>query len=213
MPTQLKQIGPPEIGQSIAYGAQASTDIPPTTPNNRIVTRLYEMRAEDTSNYVVSLQNPTLYDSVYTNAVIVQQSVFEKPNDLATCYLRRVFAEIPSTWDDSVDRNELFFGVAKSMLYEPGDFRFRNGRISQLVRCRLNQRYFLGNPSSVIEAKKFQPVDADGVAVDVIDDYTTPSADEYIAMVAGRKEIVLWSVVKKWMGDIHVLETLYAPAQ
>ncbi|MDP1581209.1 MAG: hypothetical protein Q8M02_13120 [Candidatus Didemnitutus sp.] len=213
MPTPLKSLGPPVIGRGIQFGFRAESGVSPTQRNNRIITRDYEMRVEDQAEYIVALENPTTLDPVFTNAVIVAQSVREKAGDNTVCYLRRVFAEVPQEWDEFIDRVETFPGVALSALYAPAEFYFRNSQTTLRSRCRLNRRYSLGHPEAILEHKKFQAFDADGVATSVINDYTTPSADEYIAMVYGRNELVMWSVPRKWMGDIYVLETLYAQAK
>lgn len=213
MPTPLKYLGSPAVGRSIVFGARAENEVPATVPNNRVIRRVAEIRVEDVPHYIVPIESPTLYDDVFTNAVIVGQSIEEKAGDRTVCYLHRVFAEIPKEWDETVERAETFFGVAKSMLYAPGDFAFRNSVISLRTRCRISRRYFLGNPGRIVESARFQPVDNDGVAVNVITDDTVPSSDEYIAMVNGRQEIVLSSISKQWMGDIHFLETIYSPAK
>lgn len=213
MATPLRPLGPPSIGQSISFGSQTIADAPATTRNNRLIVQDYEMRVEDQATYIVSLDTPTVYHPVFTNAVIVDQSISRKGDDKTTCILRRVFAEVPLESDDDIESAETFFGVAQSMLYAPAEFIFRNGLISLRTRVRLNRRYYLTTADKLVELKRFQPTDSDGVAVNVITDFTIPSADEYVAMVLGRQEIVLSSVVKQWRGAINVLETVYAEAK
>lgn len=213
MPTALKPLGPPSIGRSISFGIQSSSSVPNGTRNNRIITQDYEMRVEDQADYIVSLETPTVYHPVFTNAVIVDQSISARENDRTTAILRRVFAEVPLEWNEDIERVETFPGVAQSMLYAPAEFVFRNAVANFRTSVRINRRYFLSTADKLVPLTPFQPVNSDGVAVSVITDYTTPSADEYVAMALGRQEIVLSSVPRRWMGAIHVLETIYARAK
>jgi hypothetical protein len=207
MPRALQEIGVPRIGDGIELGPQSSgTD-------NRIITRKYRMAAEDSASYLVSLINPTLYDSVYTGAVIVKQRIEAIPDNHSEALLIRVFAELPTPYDEYIERAVTFPAVAPSNLYTPQDFYFRNTEVSRWASGRLARAYFLSNPKDIAIYPLFRPTDQDGVEVTMIDDNTIPTADEYIALVQGKQEIIKESTVKLWMGDIWVRETLYVNPQ
>jgi hypothetical protein len=213
MPVPLKPLGPATIGRSISFGIKADSDVGPSRPNNRIITVDYEMRTEDASHYIENIENPTLYHQIFTSALIVGQSVQARADDKTTCILTREFAEVPFEWNERVERVETFYGVAATQLYAPGEFFFRNQMVSIRTDCRVNRRYFISTGGVPGRFEPFRPVDQDGSAVSVMSDYTTPSADEYIAMVLGRQEIVVSSAFRRWKGAIHVLETVYAQAK
>jgi hypothetical protein len=207
MPTPLQEIGSPRVGEGIALGIQSNGT------NCRVITRRFRMRIEDQASYLVALINPTLYDSVFTSAVIVGQEIRAKAEDHADCELVRVFAEVPTPYDEYIERAVTFPGVSPSKLYTPADFRFRDTQVSRWASGRLARAYFLSNPRDIPVYPEFHPTDQQGVEVTTIDDNTIPSADEYIALVQGKGEIIKESVVKQWKGDIWVRETLYINPQ
>jgi hypothetical protein len=167
------------------------------------------MRVEDQSYYLVPLINPTFYDLVYTGAVIVDQKIEPLSENHAECELVRVFAEVPTPYDEYIERAITFPAVAPSQLYAPADFYFRSAQVSRWTSGRMARAYFLSNPGDIPVFNEFRPTDQYGTEVTQIDDNTIPSADEYIAMVQGLQEIIKQSTVRKWMGDIWVRETLY----
>jgi hypothetical protein len=207
MPTQLEEIGSPVVGAGIEFNLQASSGL-----NNRTITRQYKMRAEDIGSYIVPLINPTLYDPVYPNAVIVSQRVSPMSGNAVDCVLTRVFAEIPGEYNDFGEMVVQFPGVEKTD-FSAGQFAFRTRPITDSVPVRVNRKYYLSNPARIPRVKELVPVDRDGNTTAILGRDTTPSADEYIAMALSSQEYVYKSTVKNWRGDIWVRETIYVRAQ
>src|SRR5262245_2664670 len=105
MPTSLEEIGTPLVGDGIEFGIQA------TGANNRTITRRYKMRVADQLAYIVPIINATLFDPVYSEAVIIGQRMLPLSGNKVDCVLERTFAETPSQWDDFVDDVVTFPGV------------------------------------------------------------------------------------------------------
>jgi hypothetical protein len=209
MATALEPIGEAEIGQSFSTNFQVSAG----GLNNRIVTRRYKMRVADHDAYTLALINPTTYDATYASAIIIDQGVAKIPDDRVNCVLTRIFAEVPTMWDEPQDRVITFPGVARSSLYALNEFAFRSAQTSYRTDVRINRRYFLGDPKGIPRFTRFKVFDAYGLETTVISDFTTPTVDEYISMVAGSQEIVIDSKVVPWRGWIQCLETTYAKAK
>jgi hypothetical protein len=201
----LQEIGNPLIGQSLAFNFQASGD------NNRIITRRYQMRIAEQSEHIKKLIKPTLKDPVYTKAYLVNQSVAQAPGDV-DCILTRVFAEIPTEWDDYDDMVIDFPGVMRPPTGGE-EMLWRNSSIALQSVVRVNRKYFLSNPQQIPVPKKFTATDAVGQRVTTLTPATTPSNEDYAAMVAAGTELCMRSRISRWMGDIWVRETLYARAQ
>lgn len=208
--TSLEEIGEPILGA----GYRLNQQVPAGGNFDRTVERHYKVRTTDVGNYTVNILAPTLYDVQYPLAVIVEQRFVPKPENKVDGTLIRIFSETPSEYDDSGDRTITFPGVALSALYAPGDFAFRPAQVTLPADIRLNRVYFLTNDeSSIPRYEKFKVFTADGLQTSVVTDFTTPSADEYIALAAGRQEIVDYCRVSRWRGAIFVRETLFTPAQ
>lgn len=209
MATALEPIGEVELGQSFAVNFQVAAG----GNGNRIVTRRFKMRVEDHDYYTLAIINPTAYDDFYTSAVIVEQGVTPLQGERVKCVLTRIFAEVPTEWNQPDDRFITFPGVARSSLYALNEFAFRGAQTSYRTDVRINRRYFLGDPKGIPRFNRFKVFDAYGLETTVITDYTTPTVDEYIAMVTGSQEIVIDSKVVPWRGWIQCLETTYAKAK
>jgi hypothetical protein len=207
MPTQLEEVGEPIVGDVFDWNKQV------TGENNRAIRRRYKMRLVDLPFYTVDVLNPTLYDVKYPAAVITGQSIERIPGNTTDAFLIREFAEVPTTWDDYLDQVVTFPGVEKSSLYTPPDFPFRGSPTSQASQIRRNRAYFLTPQRGIAAFPKFQPKDDEGNVVSIITDDTIPSADEYIAKVLGRQEIVVSSHVQEWRGAIQVRVTDFALAK
>jgi hypothetical protein len=210
MATSLEEIGEPVLGAGFSLNIQ----VPASGLADRTVTRNFKVRVTDVSHYTQSILNPTLWDSEYPLAVLVDQFFKPKSENKVDGILTRVFSETPSAWNESGDRAITYPGVALSSLYAPGDFAFRPAQITLPADVRINRAYFqTNNEGSIPRFKKFKVFDQSGLQTSVITDYTTPSVDEWIAMTAGLTEIVDLCRVTRWRGSIFCRETIWAPAQ
>ncbi len=208
MATALEEIGEPVLGA----GYQINLQVARGGLSDRTVTRQYKCRVADVNDYTVNILAPTLYDTKYPLAVIVDQRF--APKDKVDGVLTRVFAEVPSEWNDPDDRVIPFPGVALSSLYAPGDFAFRSAQSSLRTDVRINHVYFLtADQRSIPRYPKFKVFDYSGLQTSVVTDYTTPTADEYIALVAGQQEIVIDCQIVSWRGAIFDRQTTFAAAQ
>lgn len=210
MATSLEEIGEPVLGA----GFRLNVQVPGTGLADRTVTRRYKVRVSDVAHYTQNLLAPTLWDSEYPLAVIVDQSFAPKPENKVDGILTRVFSEVPTEWNDSSDRTVTFPGVALSSLYAPGDFAFRPAQITLPTDVRVNRVYFLtADESSIPRIPLFKVFDSSGLQTSIITDFTTPSVDQWIASVAGQSEIVTLCRVSRWRGAIFCRETLFAQCQ
>lgn len=204
-----------EIRGSAQVGV--ATDIPVQTPGgdqNLIIDRQYKVLAVNKSNYIFDILDPVtaITDPSYPSAYLVKQS-FSKLDDV-NAILHCRFAMVPVSWITDYDSQSVTFpGILPSSLYAPNEFDFRSAASSIDTMVRRQHDYFYGNPTGIPVYDRFRPVDQFGNQVSVITDYTDPSADQYIAMVQGRQEITVKSIVKPWMGWIFERLTLYAIAQ
>jgi hypothetical protein len=208
MATALEEIGSPLIGQSFAVNRQVKGG-----GNNRIISRRYKMRIADREHYTVPIIEPTLYDSVYPLAVIVGQEFQALAGQEADCHLIRHFAEIPTEWDEPIDRQVGFPAVLRGSLYGPADFPFRSAQALKRSDVRINRKYFLSDPRRIPRFDTFRVLDQDGAETSTITDYTTPNTDEWVAMVRSGQEIILDCKAVLWRGWIHCRETTFATAK
>lgn len=209
MPTDLEPVGEAIIGQSFRTNFQVSVG----GNNNRVITRRFKMKIADADYYQQALISPTLYDETYPLAVIIDQAVEKIPGNKVDAFLDRIFAEVPTEWNQPDDRVITFPGVARSSLYALAEFDFRTSQVSLRTDIRENHKYFLGDPKGIPRYPRFRVYDAYGVETTLITDFTTPSVDEYVAMVAGGQEIVIDSKVVPWRGWIQCLKTTFAKAK
>lgn len=208
MATALEEIGEPVLGAGFTLNQQVTAG----GVADRTVERRYKCRVEDVGYYTVNLLAPTLYDTKYPLAVIVDQKFISK--DKADGTLVRTFSESPTEWNDSFDRTVTFPGVALSSLYAPGDFAFRPAQVTLPTDVRVNRVYFItADEGSIPRYPLFKVFDSSGLQTSVITDFTTPSCDEWIAMVAGRQEIVSQCRTFRLRAAIFCRETLFAQAQ
>ena len=209
MITSLEEVGAPAVGLSFRYNRQVLDG----GENNRVITRRYKIRLTDIATYAETLVAPTLYDTFYPRAVLVAQGIEAIAGNKVDAHLIREFAEVPTEWDDPDDRVITFPGVAFSSLYAKGDFNFRSSQSSLRTDVRVNRCYFLADPKAIPRFDKFVVLNYEGVETTVITDETSPSVDEYIAMVAGGHEIVVDCRVVAWKGAIYCRETTFAAAK
>lgn len=181
--------------------------------NDWAFSRTYKVRSSVLENYLFQILSPAVRVTDDTNptAYLVKQRAVRL--DEVNVHLICVFSMIPSQWDESKYQPVTFPGVLPSTLYTPADFPFRSSSYTKTTQCRHNHQYFLGPINSIPTVPLFQPVDSDGNRVSVITDYTTPSSDEYISLVASRGEIVTESVVLPYRGDIWDLRTTFSIAK
>lgn len=206
--TGLELVGSQTAGDSL--------DVNPGTVgglNDWVFSRTYKVRSSSLSSYLFQILNPAVrvFDDTNTSAYLVKQRAVR--HDEVNVHLTCVFSMIPSAWDESKYQPVTFPGVLPSSVYAATDFPFRASSYTKTTQCRHHHQYFLGPISSIPTVDLFQPVDSDGTRVSVISDFTTPSADEYIALVNNRAEIVTESVVLPFKGDIWGLRTTYAVAK
>ena len=206
--TDLEQVGSQVAGDSLDPNPGTIGGL-----NDWVFSRTYKVNSNILKNYLFQILNPPvrITDDVVTNAYLVRQSA--RRVDEVNAHLTCVFAQIPSSWDQSAYQPVTFPGVQLSSLYAPQDFTFRTSAYTKPTQARHHHQYFLGPISSIPTIPLFKPVDSQGNRVSVLDDWTSPSADEYISLVASRGETVQESVVVPWKGDIYCLRTLYAVAQ
>lgn len=209
MPATLKEIGRPEVGRSFAVNRQVSAG----GGDNRVFHRLYELPVIDKDYYTARIIEPTIYDEEYPLAVIVGQEFRPLQEDKINMHLVRYFAEVPTEWDEPIDRAITFPAVSRGSFYAAGDFYFRSAQVNERTDVRINRAYFLAAPSEIPRYDRFRVFTADGVQTTTVTDVTTPSTDEYVAMVAGGHEIVVDCVVVPWKGWIHCRETTFAVAK
>lgn len=208
MPTALKDIGSPRVGDGIEFGLQA------TGANCRTIVRRYEMRTVDQDSYISPVIGATLLDPVYTTAILTSQRVLPIPGNKTDCILERTFSEVPTEWDDYDEVVVTFPGVQSSPFYAGGAFfAFRTQPESELVPVRIRKTYFLSNPLRIHRSPVFKPVDKSGNRVTLLTSDTSPSSDEYLAMAKASSEFIYRVRVHRWRGDIWVRETIYARAQ
>lgn len=181
--------------------------------NSWVFTRTFKVNGTLVQNYLFQILNPSVRvtDDTVTNAYLVDQKAVKL--DDVDVHLICVFAQVPNAWDESSYKPASFPGVLPSTLYTAYDFPFRPSTYTKTSQCRHAHQYFLGPIWSIPTFPLFQPVDGDGNRVSIISDYTYPSSDEYISLVASRGEIILESVVLPWHGDIWDLRTTYAVAK
>lgn len=201
---ELEELGHPIIGDSLAFNFQA------TGANNRVISRSYRCPARDLHKHIVALENPTLRDPQFPAAVIVDQS--GTPQGSSDAILRRVFAEVPTEWNDYDDMHVEFPGVQRIAMGER-EMLWRNSPISLQSVVRINRRYFLGMPQRIPKVPKFSAVDLAGIRVSSLTPSTAPSNEEYAAMVLAGQELCVSCRILRWKGDIWCRETIYAKAQ
>lgn len=180
-----------------------------------VFTRTYKVNSNSLSGFIFQILNPAVRvtDATVPNAYLVKQRATKI--DEVNVHLQCVFAQIPSQWmSDATYETTTFPGVEPSSLFAPTEFDFRSGPTSFNTQVRMQHDYFLGPISGIATIPRFKPVNmATGLRVSTITDQTNPSSDEYISMVGGRREIVVDSVVVKWMGDIWDRRTRFALAK
>jgi hypothetical protein len=192
-------------------------NLTPQTPggaSDMTFTRTFRVNSQDLPTYLVQIIDaPTpIVDYQYPNAYLVQQQA-RRHNDIDV-HLLCVFAQVPSPWaEDGGYAVETFPGVARSSLYPPDGFPWRNSSSSFETQIRREHSYQLGSLSGCATFPRFAPVDAHGNRVSVLTDYTSPSVDTWIAMVYGRQEIVVSSTASRWRGPIWEIITRYAVCQ
>jgi len=204
----LEEIGSAEVG--VAMGTSVQT---PGGLSNLKIKRRYKVRANIAYQYLFQILNPSVRetDPTYPTAYLVRQAL--APHDKANAMLECEFWMIPTLWNEAKYQPVTFPGVLKSSLYPAPDFPFRGSNFTRATQARHQHQYFLGPINSIPTIPYFQPVDAFGNRTNIITDFTTPSADEYISYVYGRQELVMESVVLPVIGDIWDQRTLYAIAQ
>lgn len=202
---ELEATWHPIIGNALTFNFQA------TGANNRVVSRPYKCPARLVQNHIYPVTRPSLYDEQFPDAVLVAQSVV--PLGTTDCTLTRIFAERPTEWNDYDDRFVEFPGVQRIAMGER-EMLWRSGPISLQSIVRINRRYYIiENPRRIPTVPVFQPINLAGERTSVLTPSTTPSNDEYAAMVLGGQELCVACRIVQWKGPIWCRETLYAVAK
>lgn len=205
----LQEQGSAEIGVSMDNSPQTVGGA-----TNLRITRRYKVRSNIADTYLFQIIDAAvrITDPTYPDAYLVKQSL--GPRDEADAILTCVFCQIPTIWrTDGGTQPIVFPGVLPSSLMSPYDFKFRGSAGSIVTQTRWERQYFLGPLTAIPLVPLFQPVDQFNNRVSVLDDWTSPSSDEYVAMTTGRQEIVTECSANRWMGDIFERKTLYAIAK
>lgn len=204
----LEEIGSGEVGVSM-------NPMPQTVggSTNLQITRRYKVRSADATSYLFQILNPNvrITDPTFPDAYLVDQTISGK--DKADGVLTCVFCQIPTRWDEPYPNPVPFPGVLPSSLMTPFDFPFRSSAQSLYSTAFVRHQYFLGPQVNVPTLPIFQPIDQFGNRTSVLDDWTAPSSDRYVAMVGAREEIIISSVVHPWRGDIYDQRSLIALAK
>lgn len=205
---ELEEIGSGEIGVSLDRMPQTQGG-----PSNLMVTRRYKVRSAIATSYLFQIINPSsrVTDLTFPDAYLVSQSISGKDN--ADGVLTCVFCQIPTRWDEAYPNPVPFPGVLPSSLMTTYDFKFRSSAQSLYSTAFVRHEYFLGPQVNVPVLPVFQPTDQFGNKTSVLDDWSVPSSDEFVAMVSARREIVISSVVHPWRGDLWDSRSLIAIAQ
>lgn len=204
---ELEEIGSGEIGVSLDRMPQTQGGA-----NNLMITRRYKVRSDIATTYLFQILDPNvrITDLTFPNAYLVSQAIGGK--DKADGVLTCVFCQIPTRWDEAYPNPVPFPGVLPSSLMTPFDFKFRSSAQSLYSTAFVRHEYFLGPLQNVPVLPLFQPIDQFGNKTSVLDDWSAPSSDEYVAMTSARREIVISSVVHPFRGDIYETKSLIAVA-
>lgn len=204
----LEEHGSAEVGVSVVPAQQTRGG----STNLRIVRR-YRVAANVATQYLFQILNPAfrITDPTFPDAYLVDQSLSRQ--DDANAILTCEFCQVPTGWDEAYPNPVPFPGVLPSSLMSPYDFKFRSSPQSLYSAAVIRHSYQLGPLSSIATLPVFQPVDQFGNKTSVLDDWTDPSSDRYVAAVDSRQEIVISSVIHPWRGDIWDLRSLVALAK
>ncbi len=214
--TDLEEVGSAEVGAGVLAAIQTAGGA-----TNLTVRRRFRVNANSYTNYLFQLLNPPggayIQDKKYnvagglTPAYLVDQHMegLNTVDGVLVCD----FAMVPSVYNEYTAQVVSFPGVSLSSLYSPEQFNFRSSPITLMTQVRKNHVFFLGNPQGFPTYPLFVVLTNQGYRTNAVTDQTTPPANEYIAKVVGRQEIVIDSSVIPWRGDIWECRTTFALAQ
>lgn len=170
-----------------------------------------------------------------SNFVLVKEDNFQNLGGDIVQWTR-TYAKNPAAWDNEGSYSEPGGTMAYAFIGFVGvtginvDAVTGRERQVQTVGVRLHREFFLTGPGQTYEDPNDIPIieeqeyfygdPSDGLKTDFLgdspplDEETTPSRTEYVAMITGGDEIpVQASVVTRWMGNIFMRETRYVLAK
>lgn len=143
----------------------------------------------------------SIVDPKFTSAFLVGQDI--APKDRVKAIVTRLFAEIPTTWDDYTTRDYLFpafTGVNAAGL--DGLPASRANPEYKEADVRVSHVYGYGSAAAITKPSIFAPVDSTNARTNALTATTTPSAEEYEYYIAAQQELVLTTPARRWRGDI-----------